>query len=324
MNHLEIRAESLPYRYALELAGAGCELMTNDQQLGATLDRWAARDCRECRLRMYVLVSGDDEGAREAGNFRGMHHVVVASFGRANVFVFDLLRQTIAANVSEPMARDLEFWNEVLLPIMMGVMGATVGVVPIHCACLSIENDGLLVAGASGAGKSTLAAALAQAGFDYVSDDWTYVRGDTDGLLAHGLASRVKLLPDAITHFPALSQHSVGVSMNGELAYEVPASAVGATIRRVSAPRWGIFLERTADFAGSELVPTSRLQARQYLESSVERLPTQLDGTVRDRALLMDGIASLPWWTFRYGGSPQFAARELRTFVARQRQEEAA
>lgn len=323
MRFFNINTAPLLYRHTLELAGARCELKTNFDQLGSTLDRWLVAEAgnSECRFRMQVLVTGDEGGVGTGAHFRGMHHVVVASFGRANVFVFDLLRRDIAATVSEGVARDTRFWDELVLPIVVGVLGATVGIVPVHCACLSIGNEGLLVAGASGAGKSTMSAALTQCGLDYVSDDWTYFCQESRVLIAHGMAARMKLLPDAILLFPILERHSLLRSLNGELAYEVRASVFNAHVRRFCEPQRGIFLERMSERSGSEFIQIQKWQARHYLESSVERLPSQLAETVRNRAEIMDRIAALPWWRFRYGGTPQSAARELRSFVAQQKQE---
>jgi hypothetical protein len=322
MRFFNINTASLSYRRTLELAGARCELRTDCGQLVSTLERWLVAEAAnsQCRFRMQVLVTGDADGFGEAAHFRGMHHVVVASFGRANIFVFDLLRRNIAATVSEGVARDPQFWDELLLPIAVGVLGATVGIVPVHCACLSTGDEGLLVAGASGAGKSTMSAALTQCGLDYVSDDWTYFCEESRGLVAHGMAARMKLLPDAILLFSILERHSLRRSLNGELAYEVPATAFGAHLRRFCEPRGGIFLERMSERSGSEFIQIPKWQARHYLESSVERLPSQLADTARNRTKIMDRIAALPWWKFRYGGTPQVAARELQSFVARQKQ----
>jgi hypothetical protein len=323
MRFFEINTASLSYRHTLELAGVRCDLRTNGDQLGSTLDRWCVVESaqRECKFRMQVLVAADVREIVEGARFRGMHHVVVASFGLTNVVVFDLLRRDIAAIVSERLALDRRFWDELLLPIAVGVLGAAVGIVPVHCACLSIGDEGLLVAGVSGAGKSTLSAAMAQCGFDYVSDDWTYFSGESQGFVAHGMTARMKLLPDAIVLFPGLARHSLRRSLNGELAYEVPASAFGARLRRFCEPRWGVFLERTSEPSGSEFTRIPNRQVRHYMESSVERLPRQLSETVKDRGEILDLIAALPWWRFRYGGAPQFAARELLSFVSGLEQE---
>jgi hypothetical protein len=62
-------------------------------------------------------------------------------------------------------------------------------------------------------------------------------------------------------------------------------------------------------------------EARNYVNSSVERLPSQLYEAARMREQTIERVALLPSWLFRYGGTPQFAAKELREFVVHRRQE---
>lgn len=267
-----------------------------------------------------VVDESTDEGAGEP-HFRGLHHVVTASFGRSNMFVFDILRRTLSAHVSVALARDYRFWKEKLIPITLGVLGAAMGLVPVHCACLELDGDGLLIAGVSGAGKSTLSVALSEEGFNYVSDDWTYVSQCRDGILAHGTSAPVKLLPDAVRHFQNLQGHRLQTSMNGELAYELDIAEVfGAQVARACEPRWLIFLDRIQD-KGAIFMPMTYTDARVYLNSSVERLPLQLDEAAAMREQTIENIALLASWRFQYGGTPQFAARELREFVVQRRQE---
>ena len=242
------------YRFSLHLAGTVCEVETNYHGLEFTLRDWTVGGGEADvtgKFAMQIVVSAGPAPRSEHPHFRGLNHVVVASFGHANVFVFDLLRRRIVARVSERVACDPLFWNERLLPIAVGVFGPTVGVVPVHCACLCLEGEGLLVAGISGAGKSTVSAALVQAGFDYVSDDWTYMARGDDELLAHGLSQRIKLLPDAVSHFPLLAGHPLITALNGELAYEVAADRFGGDIVRSCVPLCCIFLERSTQFKSS-------------------------------------------------------------------------
>ena len=311
------------YRFSLHLAGIVCEVETNYCRLGFTLRHWtvaASEGNVSGRLAMQVLVAACAAPPAERPHFRGLHHVVMASFGHANVFVFDLLRRRIIARVSEPIACDSQFWNERLLPIALGVFGPTVGVVPVHCACLCLDGAGVLVAGGSGAGKSTLSAALVQSGFDYVSDDWAYIGRHAGRLLAHGMSARIKLLPDAIAHFPQLEGQPLMTSMNGELAYEVAVDSFGGDVFRSCEPRWCIFLERSARLTSS-FAPMDPEQARLGFLSSVERLPDQLADATRARSGIIDQVGALPCWTFRCGGTPQFAAKEVLAFVSSQKQE---
>src|SRR5215469_2600234 len=311
------------YRFSLHLAGTVCEVETNHRRLGLTLRHWtvAGREVEVTgKFGMQILVSACPTSRCERPHFRGLNHVVVASFGHANVFVFDLLRRRIAARVSERVACDPRFWNERLLPIAVGVLGSTVGVVPVHCACLCLEGEGVLVAGLSGAGKSTLSAALVHAGLDYVSDDWTYIGWGDDGLLAHGLSQRIKLLPDAVSHFPLLAEHSLINALNGELAYQVAADTFGGDIVRSCVPRCCIFLDRSTQFKSS-FARMRADQVRLSFQSSVEPLPSLLADAARARSEIIEQLACLPCWTFRHGCAPQFAAEEILSFVSSQKQE---
>jgi hypothetical protein len=82
----------------------------------------------------------------------------------------------------------------------------------------------------------------------------------------------------------------------------------------------GVFLERVQR-PGSDFVRLSSAEARNYLVSSVERLPAQLVDAAQRRNRIIDSISNLPCWSFRYGGIPQFAAGKLREFVANCREE---
>jgi hypothetical protein len=323
MSFLCIDQTALPYSMKLCFAGATCDLRTNSCELARVLEGLpiSTGDTVSSGFSMRVVVDESSGEAAGEPHFRGLHHVVTASFGRSNVFVFDILRRTLSAGVSAAIARDDRFWKEKLIPITLGVLGSAIGLVPVHCACLELDGDGLLIAGVSGAGKSTLSVALSENGFNYVSDDWTYISRRGDGIVAHGTSAPVKLLPDAVGHFHKLQRHSLQRSMNGELAYEVDvAETFGARVERACEPRWLIFLERTQR-AEAVFTPTSSKEARTYVSSSVERLPRQLHEALATRQQTIERVALLSSWRFRYGGAPQFAAKELRKFVVHRRQE---
>jgi hypothetical protein len=323
MSVIFIDQTALDHSIELCFAGAACDLRTNSSELARALEDLSISigDTVPSGFNMRVVVDeSSDENAGEP-HFRGLHHVVTASFGKSNVFVFDLLRRTLSASVSAAIARDGRFWKEKLIPITLGVLGSAMGLVPVHCACLELDGDGLLIAGVSGAGKSTLSVALSKVGFNYVSDDWTYISRRRDRIVAHGTSAPVKLLPDAVEHFQSLQGRSLQRSMNGELAYEVDiAEAFGARVERACEPRWLIFLERVPG-AGAAFTPMSSTEARSYVNSSVERLPPQLYEAVAMREQTIERVGLLPSWRFRYGGTPQFAAKELREFVVHRRRE---
>src|SRR4051812_27369322 len=323
MSFISIDRTDLPYSMELCFAGAACHLATNSSDLARALESLsiATVDGETSGFRMRIVVNESSNESAGEPHFRGMQHVVTASFGRSNLFVFDILRRTISASVSAAIARDHRFWKEKLIPISLGVLGSAMGLVPVHCACLELDGDGLLIAGVSGAGKSTLSVALSEDGFDYVSDDWTYISRSRGGIVAHGTSAPVKLLPDALNHFGSLETHKLRKSMNGELAFEVDiAEAFGARIQRTCEPRWIVFLERS-ERAGAAFTPMSSAAAKNYINSSVERLPPQLFEAVAMREQTIEDVAKLTSWHFQYGGLPRFGAKELREFVVHRTQE---
>src|SRR5271156_4023790 len=223
MSSVSIDQTVLPHCRELCFAGALCTLRTNSRHLVDLLDLLSIPTSGVGASRFDMRIVVDDLSLEAVGqpHFRGLHHVVTASFGSSNIFVFDVLRRRLSASVSGVVARDYPFWKKKLIPITLGILGAAIGLVPVHCACLESEGDGLLIAGISGAGKSTLSVALSQGGFNYVSDDWTYLSQQNGSLVAHGTSAPVKLLPDAVNHFRTLQGLGLQTSMNGELAYEV-------------------------------------------------------------------------------------------------------
>ena len=113
------------------------------------------------------------------------------------------------------MARDERFWKTILFPSLFAVVGPSAGLTLLHCATVAWKGSGLLLAGESGSGKSTLSLALAQEGFDFLSDDRTLISGSSGKFLAWGLSAEMKQRADAVGHFPTLkhvdsSQLSVG------------------------------------------------------------------------------------------------------------------
>jgi hypothetical protein len=309
----------LAFRYALQLAGSVCQVKANSDIVVQGLAAWLTPQTeRQVAFSLQIFVS---EGARASSvpRFRGGKHLVVACFGIDNVFTFDLLRRNVTAAITPDVAIDQTFWDRVLLPITMGVMGPAFGVVPVHCACVVADEMGVLIAGESGAGKSTLSVALAQNGFGFVSDDWTYLSMHHGRLRAHGLSVPAKLLPDAVDHFPVLKHYRPALALNQELAYEVPLSELGLEERLCCEPRYFFFLNRNHDSQCS-IVPISPRESQQYAHRSVERLPSELADMLQARSALISSLASLSCWKLSYGGPPNIAVDAIQEFLASQKQ----
>jgi hypothetical protein len=268
---------------------------------------------------MNVLLDSSLPSNRDIStqtHFRGLHHLVFATMGGYECFVFDLLRKQVVGAVSQASADDSAFWNSHWLPITVGVMGTTVGAVPVHSACLDRHGKGLLIAGVSGAGKSTLSMALTRCGFSLISDDWTYVSKEVDALFAYGIGAPVKLLPDAVRYFPELRGRTPKMWFNGELAVEIESEAFCPNIASRSRPHWLLFLERTS-VPGCEFIRYRADDAQRFFESGAERLPEQTPDATATRSEVIRSIANCAAWRVRTGDSPQVTADAVRRFCER-------
>ena len=319
--HIVNRA-ALPLHADLLIAGAHCALATNSEQLLESVSRWRSpgRPPSNRTFEMNVLLDSSlpsHHDVKTQTHFRGLHHLVFATIGPYELFTFDLLRKQVVGAVSLASATNAAFWNFHWLPVTVGIMGTTVGVVPLHSACLDLDGKGLLIAGVSGAGKSTLSVALARCGFSLISDDWTYLSTEADGLIAHGVSAPVKLLPDALQYFPELRGRTPQVWFNGELAFEITPEEFcpNATALR-SRPHWVLFLERTSE-PGCDFAPYNAEDAQEFFESSAERLPDQVPEASRSRSAVIRSITDGGAWRLRTGESPQATAHAIRQFCER-------
>jgi hypothetical protein len=313
----EFHPTALPVRAELSFAGAHCSLATNSPELIASLSRWSdSAGPRGPAIELHVIVDAAAVRRADAAmHFRGLHHLVFALISTDETFAFDLLRRRVAGVVSRETARDAEFWSTRFVPLVLGLMGITVGIIPLHCACLDLQGEGLLLAGKSRAGKSTLAVSLSKRGFALISDSWTYLGRDAEGeLVARGISAPVKLLPDAVLHFPELREYKSAKAFNGEIAIEVDAAlALNATILHESRPRRLVVLERSQS-GQTALEPLSADAVLDFLLGSVELMPPALEGLAASRAALIAQLSRIECWKMRHAGRPQETAEVIHRF----------
>jgi energy-coupling factor transporter ATP-binding protein EcfA2 len=70
------------------------------------------------------------------------------------------------------------------------------GLIPLHGACVGSGRRGLILMGASGSGKSTVSLQCLLNGFDFVSEDSTFVMPEQ--LLCTGIPNFVHVRPDSL------------------------------------------------------------------------------------------------------------------------------
>jgi hypothetical protein len=309
---------NLPFRTDFSVGGVRCQLSTNSYHVLQHSTSWraASRNENTGTFDLDVFEDGSMESGPASGtHFRGLRHLVFAMLEPRTFVSYDLLRRQVRGVVSSEAARDRAFWKSQLLPITIGILGTTLGVVPLHCACLTRNGNGLLVAGLSGAGKSTLTAALAKRGFAVVSDDWTYISRKHSGLVADGLSAPIKLLPDSARFFPELRKRTPHRTMNGEMAFEIDPERFHPEAALTScSPKWIFFLERTTT-PGCRFVPCKSGYTREFFKSNAERLPDELLEAREARSEIIDQLSESPSWILRSGDDPHRTAEAIEQFL---------
>ncbi|HTQ96264.1 MAG TPA: hypothetical protein VMH89_05635 [Candidatus Acidoferrum sp.] len=318
MSMVSLNRETLPFRRDFYIAGTRCSLSTNSQTVLQVASGWPQPpgQISQSVFEMEVVVDATmDNTPDRPAHFRGMSHLVFAVLPPRSFVAFDLSRKRIHAVLSNTAASDSAFWKTLFLPVTIGVLGSNIGIVPLHCACLERNGSGFLVAGVSGTGKSTLATALAAQGYAFISDDWTYISKQKSTLMAHGLSTNIKLLPDAARFFPELQEFTPHVSLNGEIAFEVdPARGMRFLVKDTSRPKHIFFLERNSA-SGCQVVPCTSEHVRSYFERSSERLPNELAEARVFRSSVIRSLSNYPSWIVRTGESPQKTAAAMEKFL---------
>jgi hypothetical protein len=262
---------------------------------------------------IYVDGAAGAQPLWRVPQFRGRDHLVFADYGPNDGMLADLRAGHVIGRFSPSTAQDINYWKRVVLPILLGVASPVAGITALHCACLHYKGEGLLVTGESGAGKSTLSFELARRGLGFVSDDWTYFSSAGAGVLAWGLPTNIKLLPDSVAHFPELNRYVPGIHLNGELALEVDPEELGARRSLCTRPSRIFVLDRQPGL-GFEV---SRLAPREifaYFQQSLEKLPACLmESRVAQHATIR-ALSQAECWHVRCGGTPQEIATRMLEF----------
>ena len=91
---------------------------------------------------------------------------------------------------------------------------------PIHAACVAINGRGVLLCGDSGAGKSSLSYACARAGWQFVSDDCSYLLHNEPGRNVLGDCHRLRFRPSAAELFSEIADADVTPRLDGTPSVE--------------------------------------------------------------------------------------------------------
>jgi hypothetical protein len=311
----ELAHDNLPLGARFFVAGSIWEARSNSHEILRAMremfDQVGSGQQADLNLRFRVDFTVNNSPRWSKPHFRALDHLYYATYGPCDSMLVDQLSRRVIGSFSPAMACDLLYWKQTILPVLLGIASASIGITPVHCACVVKGESGLLLGGESGAGKSTLAVSMSRNGFAYLSDDCTYLsRSDTE-MRAWGLATPVKLLPDAVSYFPELVSREPILSLNGEWALHVDPTEISDVKRCLScAPRWLVFLERTV--GSPPLVkPLSSSEAAARLVADLETMPPVLVNQYEYQLKTINRLLDRECWVVQHSLNPEMLARLL-------------
>jgi hypothetical protein len=312
---VRLTPDNLPLGAQFSVAGSIWDVKSNSEDIllamRETFLQIKGTEEPDLRLQLHVDFDIHDAPRWPQPHFRALDHLYYATYGPYDSMLVDQSARRVIGSFSPAVASDLRYWKQTLLPILLGIASASIGVTPVHCACVVKDGAGLFIGGESGAGKSTLALALSRNGFSYLSDDCTYLSRIGMEIRAWGLPTPAKLLPDAVTYFPELVSLDPLLSLNGEWALNVDPIEISSGERCLScAPRWLVFLERKADLP-PVIKPLSSSEAASRLVADLETIPPILCDQYEFQLETINRLVDRKCLLVQHGLKPEQSARLL-------------
>jgi hypothetical protein len=195
----------------------------------------------------------------------------------------------------------------------------SLGLVPLHAACIGRAGRGLLLIGDSGAGKSTLALHCALQGTEFLSEDAVFV--DPKTLLASGISNFVHIREDSLhliesdTTAARISRSPVIHRRSGAAKFEVDMRGLGCRLARAPLRLAGIvFLSARRAGSVATLRPLSPQRTLARLTSAQAYAAGRPEWQAFRRRL-----AGIEGYELQRGSHPSESAIALRHLLERQR-----
>ncbi|HZT31378.1 MAG TPA: hypothetical protein VFA33_15930 [Bryobacteraceae bacterium] len=306
---------ALPYRqwfyplgFPLELAAAAPEV------LQAAEASWPDSTQAFSRppIQVRVLVSDTRADLPPAPSYQAQGHLLVIVADAHNFAVCDHTRRFAFCRLSLAAARDLHYAGYYFLEALAYHTLTQWYLTPVHAACVARAGRGVLLCGNAGAGKSTLAYACATHGWDYLSDNDSWLLREAPEPTVLASPHRIRFRQSAADLFPELRPRLPAAAFRAAKSLAVPTSKLlGVSTARRCQIACLVFLHRSPG-ASPALVPLPREEAFRGL---TEGLPFYEDPARREQLDSLARLAALPAYILRYR-DPESALRQLGTLGA--------
>jgi len=266
-------APEIPLRQTFHPFGFPAEVRTNSAEVLAFLETtwglFGKRFGTKTILIDIYVVESDSTECPPRPEYRIMESTYAAVANRKNFCIADMSRGKSQMTISTAALLHKSYLWTFFLEFSVGVHISTRFATPVHAGCVALDGRGVLLSGDSGVGKSTLTYALARAGWEYVSDDCSFLLNCSKQRVVTGNTNQVRFRPSAGDLFPEIAGMEVTPRAEGKPSIEFPTeSMLHITRAETVQADFMVFLNRHSG-GPPQLVPYRKDVARQFMRQTL-------------------------------------------------------
>ena len=216
---MPLSATYFPMGFTLRITTNSAEI------LAEAADIWGEFEQRFATTPIELQVGVRDDGSTQCPDvmtFRAQGQLMVGIADAGNFLIADVSRSSSFGWLTPGAVMNRQYLRHHVLESAALAHIANRFTAPLHAACVSYEGRGVLLCGDSGAGKSTLAFACARAGWDYTTDDASFLLQGRSDRHVVGNCSLLRLRPSAAELFDEVKGRPLTPRLTGKPSIEIP------------------------------------------------------------------------------------------------------
>lgn len=266
LTELTLRKTYYPYGFPLEvLTNSHIVIEMNDK----LWDRFSYEH-NTAPMRSYVHVTkGGPPECPPAATFQYVSPHFVSIADAQHYVVIDLAHSETVTSITEASLRHRLYLEYFFLMSPL----TTLPVQAVHAGCVARNGSGVLLCGDSGAGKSTLSYGCARVGWEYLSDDASFLLDGEEGPVVIGNPYLVRFRPSAVELFPEIGGIEQTPRAGGKPSIEIPTNDLPNIIQRQKVRVDFIVFLKRGSTSSAQITPYSKEVARMYMRQGLYGSP---------------------------------------------------